>query len=601
MTIFCNRSKDWIFGGLTLSLAFLPFMFAMLRKQSCEAFYQLPGVHIVRNFQTCLKSQNLKLITANLECEKEKAEDCEEKEKFDLQIDYFNDKLRNLSSDSQVDKSYQAILESGLQFLLQTTINYYQFGEFGWLVWLKVSSPLTKFQILSSFVSVIVTLTKMLFDLPVQVGNKMVKRRDYKSCRSTVETGWKYYRGKLAYVASASIIPLLVIGSSLLATTLRDQMFGKHFNMFSWKMATFSLLAEMVFLGTCLHCYSCVNIRLKRGRLHEKAKECLILSGFAGLIFPSVICEFEENLVFVSGFFAAVCGIITPLVMTILVHVLDETSIDPKIFKDTNQTRNQTFTEEGHWSQFQNDMEKQLVWSCCVSLFTIAFFFFCNSIKGLYLHENWQYATQSKNISKVKDSMISMCPKSFGGLVNCSAFTFHFIQKCKYGWCMGYLPNLGMTQLVYATIVGFHECVDFLLDHENSSFVSKRSKEHTPQNAYVLLTEDNAEIFINDDENLNEVKEKIMELNTLSGKDLQLKLKALIRRNTRYFSKSALIIASEKKDIEMIKILILIKKLPTHLLMEKVDLYIHVTTTKMTLNQPDKPFECILNPTETLI
>ena len=87
--------------------------------------------------------------------------------------------------------------------------------------------------------------------------------------------------------------------------------------------------------------------------------------------------------------------------------------------------------------------------------------------------------------------------------------------------------------------------------------------ESRPKIPFVLLNETNVLAFKEDAEDANDLLEEIKSLETLSLHDKQTHLKQLIRPN-RYLNKTALMIASENKDVKMVEILL--HKLPRELL-----------------------------------
>ena len=124
------------------------------------------------------------------------------------------------------------------------------------------------------------------------------------------------------------------------------------------------------------------------------------------------------------------------------------------------------------------------------------------------------------------------------------------------------LPNHGMTRLVACVASSFHEGADLILNPEEH-IERKMDYESPPKNPYVLLNETNVLTFKGDAEDANDLLEEIKSLETLSLHDKRTHLKALIRPN-RYLNKTALMIASENKDVKMVEILL--HKLPRRLL-----------------------------------
>ena len=146
--------------------------------------------------------------------------------------------------------------------------------------------------------------------------------------------------------------------------------------------------------------------------------------------------------------------------------------------------------------------------------------------------------------------------------------TERLIQKKSVGkmkpWVKDPLPNYDMNQLVACAVSSFHEGAEKILNYEEPNDKTKMKFEPVPKNPFVLLNEKNVKIFKGDAENANEIKTEIERLKTLTfGDDKRTCLRGLIRQN-RYFDKTALMIAVEKKDTRMVEILL--RKLPPKLL-----------------------------------
>ena len=158
-------------------------------------------------------------------------------------------------------------------------------------------------------------------------------------------------------------------------------------------------------------------------------------------------------------------------------------------------------------------------------------------------NEIMEKSIQEKNVTK-------MTPKTIGCGGNP---TSHYLL---------YLPNYGMTRLVACAALSFHEGADLILNSEKHierklDFVSQ------PKNPYVLLNETNVLTFKGDAEDADELLEEIKRLKNTSIPYNPSCLKKLIRPNW-YFGKTALMIASEKKDAKMVEILL--HRLPVELL-----------------------------------
>ena len=116
--------------------------------------------------------------------------------------------------------------------------------------------------------------------------------------------------------------------------------------------------------------------------------------------------------------------------------------------------------------------------------------------------------------------------------------------------------------MVACAVFSFHDGADIILNSAEHN-ERKMDYESRPTTPYVLLNETNLLTFKDDAEDPDELLEEIKSLESLSLCEKRNCLKKLIRPN-RYLGKTALMIASEKKDVKMVKILL--HKLPPKLL-----------------------------------
>ena len=119
------------------------------------------------------------MIIANLEEEQKNTNDEDEQEKIQLEINYFKNDEQKMMSKSRIEKSYQAILESGLQYLLQSSITFKKVGSFGFLaIFNPETDPLIKIQLSTSLLSVVNGFMKMYEELPYQMDGEMTTNKE---------------------------------------------------------------------------------------------------------------------------------------------------------------------------------------------------------------------------------------------------------------------------------------------------------------------------------------------------------------------------------------------------------------------------------------
>ena len=165
-----------IFGSLTVLFTLLPaimyaFVSACLRKGYATVwknfFQQLPILNIWKNYQTV---QEIKEKERIIEFYSKRASMTKKKklrEKFEAIAWAYSQELDQMKSKHQIFKGYQAVFESGLQFILQLTIAFGKHGslyEIELWVWLTTSM---------SFFSMASTFTSLYVELPFQVGDKV--------------------------------------------------------------------------------------------------------------------------------------------------------------------------------------------------------------------------------------------------------------------------------------------------------------------------------------------------------------------------------------------------------------------------------------------
>ena len=165
-----------IFGSLTVLFTLFPaimyaFVSACLRKGYATVwknfFQQLPIINIWKNYQTV---QEIKEKERIIEFYTERASMTikkKSKEKFEAMVWTYSQTLDQIKSEHQIFKGYQAVFESGLQFILQLTI---AFGKHDSLEKIELWVWLTT---IMSFVSMASTFTSLFVELPFQVGDKV--------------------------------------------------------------------------------------------------------------------------------------------------------------------------------------------------------------------------------------------------------------------------------------------------------------------------------------------------------------------------------------------------------------------------------------------
>ena len=543
-------SRDWIFGALTLFLPFLPFLYNFILRRNLRAYRQLPIFHEVQNYKICKKIEDVKIIIASLEKERESLENEDEKEKLDLQILYFLRKEQKLKSEGQIAKCYQGVLESGLQYILQNGILVDQSGKliFGFAN-IFTSGILKGIQMASSFISVLVTFMNMFFELPFQVGHKIV----------IPTVSYKHNEDSLLKKVWSSICSF-TFGTLICKTvfiSIRFLMYGQNFTLFTWHIATKALVAEMALIAILLRCY--VEWILRTRKILPEAKESLLLGCISGIICPSVIGIFEEPFGLMTIFISIFFGILRPVCVFILVNVSNSTIplhyFSEYIRQNTSSSTNETQIfdktlsefEQMQWDNIKRRLENTLLVEAGVvpTVFVLLVVFVMIG-KRIHFHEKIQYVIESKDIQEVE---------------KCFYFSIWNMLQGKYDKS-GIIPNLEMTPFVYATVLGFKNCIAFMLSGKRLCI--KPDFKTTPPNRYILITKDNVEIFKNDGEDLEELQAKIKSLDDLIDIEEEREiLKDLIRLN-KYFGKTGLIIASETKSIDMLKLMV--EKLPANCL-----------------------------------
>ena len=252
------------------------------------------------------------------------------------------------------------------------------------------------------------------------------------------------------------------------------------------------------------------NIHHARSRIHvsRKAREILNLGYLSCMLCPSVVGLVESNFLLAS---AAIPAGINCAFVTIIYLVAPSNTLDFY-----------TFMKYGGLS------------FACLILFTSTAGFIDGKVNKKRDKVMTERSIQEESVGKMKP------------------------------WVKDPLPNYDMNPLVACAVSSFYEGAEKILNYEEHNDKTKMKFEPVPKNPFVLLNETNVEIFKGDAEDDNEILTEIESLKTLTfGDDKRTCLRGLIRQN-RYFDKTALMIAVEKKDTRMVKILL--RKLPPKLL-----------------------------------
>ena len=166
------------------------------KSSKWDIINRLPILHEIQSWKVCGEAKELKLLIAQMEEEQDKMTDEDEQEKIQLEINFFKNSLEKLMSKSRIDKSYQAILESGLQYLLQSSIAYQKYGAFGFDAFSKTDDRLIKAQIATSLFSIFIGFVKMYDELPYQMDGAMTTNKEtikstYKELKDESSMSWK--------------------------------------------------------------------------------------------------------------------------------------------------------------------------------------------------------------------------------------------------------------------------------------------------------------------------------------------------------------------------------------------------------------------------
>ena len=476
---------------------------------------KLPGCHEWQSLKVSNEARKLKLAIAQMEEEQKNITDEDEQEKIQLEINYFQNDLEKLLSKSRIDKSYQAILESGLQYLLQSSIAYEKYGSFGFMAIFDANtSVLNKIQLSTSLLSVFNGFIKMYEELPYQMDGEMTTNKEpikstYKELRDESWRSWTWSKVKEGAFKASFLVLICLRFSNL----------GQKFIMVKpWKSAVVGLALELFGSSLLTGAFSMFEIRRNGIKVLPKARKILYLGYVSCFVCPSVVGVYESGLIHLA---AVVPGLLVPLVR--FLSLISPNSLN---------------------------LQVKLYIGCLGGAYLLLAAVFSNAISHMMnikkRNEIMEKAIQKKSVAKMST------PLSIW--VKCCFAKLPILEDS--------LPNYGMTRLVSCVVSSFHEGAALVLNPEEH-IERKMDYESRPTNPYVLLNETNVLTFKGDAEDANELLEEIKSLETLSLHDKQTHLKQLIRPN-RYLDKTALMIASEKKDVKMVEILL--HQLPPKLL-----------------------------------
>ena len=205
---------------------------------------KLPGFHEWQSLKDNNEARKLKLAIAQMEEEQKNMADEDEQEKIQLEINYFQNDLEKLLSKSRIDKSYQAILESGLQYILQSSIAYQKYGSFGFLAIFDPNPDITilnRIQLSTSLLSVFNGFVKMYEELPYQMDGEMTTSKEpfkstYKELKDESWGSWTWSKVKDGAFKASFLVLICLRFSNL----------GQLFMVEKWNMAILWLAAELL-------------------------------------------------------------------------------------------------------------------------------------------------------------------------------------------------------------------------------------------------------------------------------------------------------------------------------------------------------------------
>ena len=304
------RAGDTIFGSLTILFTILPaiayaavtaYLTRDYKTVFSNFFKQLPLVNILKNYDMIREIEVHENIIAEYLRRAEMTTDKKKKDKCKAIATCFTRKLEEMKSSHAIFKGFQAVFESGFQFLLQLMI---AFGTDDTIIlsylykvktWVWITS-------LFSFGSMSATFTSLLLELPFQIGKEV-----YTPIRSSSQLK-KFFK---------LLIPVSLGLFVRLAFLVWTMIF------FTWKFTSF--LIPAYFMITCLIVSIILNCTIKRTgqKLDSRMREEAVLAVFTAAFLPCVQMFGTGHGVSFRGFANAI-GLVTICVCPTLTLLNDQ-------------------------------------------------------------------------------------------------------------------------------------------------------------------------------------------------------------------------------------------------------------------------------------
>ena len=177
-------NDDPIFGSLTVGFMFLPaIMYSIVtaintylskgKSESCKIFLgnfwrQLPVLNIWQNYKMLQTIKVNEQLIAGYYKRAETAKTKSIQHKFEAIAQLHSRKLEEMKSEHQIFQGYQAVFESGFQYILQFMVAFKDNEDKGITALAKVN-PWVWVSTSLSFMSMSATFTSLLLELPIQV------------------------------------------------------------------------------------------------------------------------------------------------------------------------------------------------------------------------------------------------------------------------------------------------------------------------------------------------------------------------------------------------------------------------------------------------
>ena len=425
----------------------------------------------------------------------------------------YESQLCEVNSSFALEKGFQSIFESLLQFILQSAIlqsesesNPFSFGILS-LLSVKTYDPVKTFQLLTSFGSVLVSFYRMLTTLKIQIGDQVINPNPIRS----------RYKLWLGYLLICGIF-------------LRLLSFGCTFYIYTWSFATILFSIQLLLMVIPCGFYIWIISR----KAQQEIKPILLLNCFSCILVP-VLGIFEMNIIFICAIITNVLGFILPYSFMAINHAIQ--NVD-------------NLDQEGYIRNSRSGLLPM------ITLYGVAF-----SFAGIFYSYAIENILKESNLSlKIEDTIKSKDLVTMKGIYlqpkPCTTKAVNYIMSGFGDGIKNTISHLSMTPFILATLHNSPEGVRLLLNKKhlnipiNYNAIAGKGRYDFKKILGLEKMKNQGEVILERMPNFGRIQINAKEI--VSDAD-----KAMLEcfKEDKYFNKSAMMIAAMEKNVPIVDIM----------------------------------------------